>query len=211
MSKKMKTILIVVALLAAIGVFNWVMQMDPTQLAARGVGQDPHSHGEDEHAHDDQPARPTLEELQEPVGPADAPVTIVSIWNDQQELELALRPMLSSIAGSYDGKVRVEFVGPGSENYEETVEQAGGVRIGLLINGEMIKEIPEADLGMLAFSGSPTLSEWGEPEIRLAIEHELENKGIEFEAHVEHDHSHEQQGRPMPPRPPAGSHAGHGH
>jgi hypothetical protein len=215
MSKKMKTILIVVALLAGIGVFNYVMQMDPTQLAARGVGQDPHSHDDEsnDHEHEGQPEGPTIEDLQEPIGPEDAPVDITVLWEDRLELERMLRPMLGAIASSYEDKVRVEFVGREDEEYARLVEEAtSGVGTALLINGEMIKEVPEADLGMLAFSGPPSLAPWGEKEVRLAVEHELEDAGVEFEAHVEHDHGDQEgHGRAMPQRRPMGGHEGHDH
>ncbi|MFW5867111.1 MAG: hypothetical protein ACOCX2_04800 [Armatimonadota bacterium] len=204
MSKKTKTALIVVALLVGIAGFNYIIQMDPTQLAARGVGQEPHSH--DEHEHEGEGAAPTLEEMQEPVGPEDAPVRIQVLWNDPQELQGLIRPMLSAVATSYDDRVRVEFVEPQSDEFQTLVEEkTGGVTSGLLINGEMIKKVPEADLGMLAFTGSPAMQDWGEPELRLAIEHELEAAGVPFEAQVEHDHSH------AAPSPAADPHAGHDH
>lgn len=204
MSTKMKTVIVVVVLLVGIGVFNYIIKMDPTQLAARGVGKDPHSHGEEEEHEHEGPAA-TLDELTRPIGPEDAPVTITALWTDQQELERILRPMLTEVATGYDDHVRVEFVAPGSDEEKRIAEEVtGGITSGLLINGEMIKEVPEADLGVLAFSGSPTFEEWSVRDLRLAVEHELEAAGVEFEPQVEHDHG-----------PPAGSahdpHAGHSH
>jgi len=193
MSKKTITALVVVVLLVGIGVFNYVINMDPTQLAARGVGRDAHSHDHDhdhEGDHEDQP--PTLEEMLEPLGPEGAPVTIHVLWQDRGDLESALRPMLTSVASTYEGHVRVEFIDPASDEYTKMVEEmAGGVEIGLLINGEMIKQVPEAPLGVLAFAGSPTFEEWSPHDLLLVVEHELEAKGIEFEPQVEHDHSHD--------------------
>lgn len=198
MSKKAKTALIVIGLLVVVAGFNYVIKMDPTQLAERGVGADPHSHG---HEHEEE-AGPTPEDMMMPIGPEDAPVKVTVLWADPADLEQAFRPMLSSVAASYEGNVRVEFVDPKSDEYQELVEgAASGIRTGLLINGEMIKEVPEADLGMLAFSGSPLMEQWGEKDVRLAVEHELEAAGVAFEPQVEHDH-----GGPM-----GAGHTGHDH
>lgn len=203
MSKKAKTALVVVGLLVGIGVFNYLIKMDPTHLAERGVGSDPHSHGE-EHEED---AGPSFEDMLSPLGPEDAPVQITVLWTDPADLERVFRPMLSHIATSYNDHIRAEFLEPNSDEYNRIVEEvAGGVGTGLVINGEMIKKVPEADLGMLAFTGSPTLGEWGEREVRLAVEHELEEAGIEYEPQVEHDHA---EGSASPPA--ADEHAGHSH
>lgn len=212
MGTKTKTILIVVALLVVIAGFNYIIQMDPTQLAARGVGKDPHDHGHD-HEHEDGEAPTSLEELMKPVGPADAEVKIEVLWQDRAELEGMLRPMLSDIAKTYKDHVRVEFIEPGSDEFTRVVEEVTeGVGVGLLINGEMIKEVPEAPLGMLAFSGSLSFEEWSPHDLILVVEHELEAAGVDFEPQVEHDHDHD-HGHAMPPAPGAmgGSHAGHGH
>jgi hypothetical protein len=205
MSKKAKTALIVVALLVGIGAFNYIIKMDPTQLAARGVGKDPHSHGDDDHDQEHEEGAPTFEDMLKPIGPESAAVTIKVLWNDPQEIEGVLRPMLSSVAASYEGHVRVEFIDPGSDEHEQIKEEVtGGIGVGLLINGEMIKEIPEADLGILAFAGSTTFEEWSEKDLRLAVEHELEDRGIEFEPTVQHDHGGAHGHAPDP-------HAGHDH
>jgi len=202
MSKKAKTAIIVVGLLVGIGLFNYVIKMDPTQLAARGVGQEAHSHDQDE----EEEAGPSLEDMLTPLGPEDAPVQIKALWTNPSDIEQILRPMLSSVAASYDNKVRVDFIDPDSEEYKRLVENVtGGVGAGLVINGEMIKQVPEADLGMLAFAGSPSMGEWGERDVRLAVEHELEKAGVEFEPQVEHMHS------TPPPSPGGDEHAGHGH
>ncbi|MFW5867773.1 MAG: hypothetical protein ACOCX2_08160 [Armatimonadota bacterium] len=197
MSKKAKTALVVVALLVGIGAFNYLIKMDPTQLAARGVGQDPHSHDDDGHEHEED--APTFEDMLKPIGPEDAAVTIEVLWGDPQEVQGVLRPMLSGVAASYPDHVRVEFVAPDSERHQQVTEEiTEGIGVGLLINGEMIKQVPEADLGVIAFAGSPTFEEWSEKDVRLAVEHELEDQGIEFDPTVEHDHTHD-------------PHAGHDH
>jgi hypothetical protein len=141
------------------------------------------------------------------LGPEDAPVQVKVLWNNPADVEGIFRPMMNSVAASYEENLRVEFVEPESDEYTRLVEEVG-VRVGLLINGEMIKEIPEADLGMLAFVGSPQMGEWGEREVRLAIEHELEAAGVEFEPQVQHDHSH---AAPGPASSPADGHEGHAH
>ena len=188
MGTKMKTVLVVVALLVGIGAFNYIIKMDPTQLAARGVGKDPHSHDKD-HEDEEKPGT-TREDLMRPIGPEGAAVTITVLWSDQVELEGIIRPMLTEVAGSYKDNVRVEFLDPASDEYKKVVtEVTNGAPVGLLINGEMIKEVPEAPLGMLAFSGSPSFEEWGQGEVHLAVEHELDTAGVEFEPHAEHDHS----------------------
>jgi len=51
---------------------------------------------------------------------------------------------------------------------------------------------------MLSFSGSPQFEEWSVRELRMAIEHDLTEKGVEFTSRVEEE-----------PPPPA--HAGHTH
>ncbi|MFO8081647.1 MAG: hypothetical protein R6V07_15270 [Armatimonadota bacterium] len=205
MSKKMKTGLVVVALLVGIGAFNYIINMDPTQLAARGVGKDAHSHGDDDHDHENEEGAPTFEDMLKPIGPEDAAVTIEVLWGDPQEVQGVLRPMLTGVASSYPDHVRVEFVDPDSERHQQITEEiTEGIGVGLLINGEMIKQIPEADLGVLAFAGSPTFEEWSEKDLRLAVEHELEDRGIDFEPTVEHDH------RAAPGQAPD-PHAGHDH
>lgn len=196
MSMKVKTAVIVVGLLAAVGLFNYAIKMDPNQLAERGVGHDAHSHG-DEHA--DEEGKPGPEDLMQPIGPEDAPVLIQVLVGDTNELEMPLRPMMTRVAAGYPNLVRVEFIDPKSEEYKQLREKTGGAVTGLLINGEMVKEIPEAKLGFVTFQGSPTFEEWSEEDVHLAVEHELEQKGIEFTPQVEHDH------------PGAGAQMGHEH
>jgi hypothetical protein len=209
MSTKWKTALIVIALLAVVGVLNrYVLKMDPSQLAARGVGKDPHSHDHD-HEHDEQAEdiEQKHRQLVEPLGPEGAPVTIKVLWRNAGDLEVPLRPMMEDIESQYQGHVRIEFPEPDSDEYQRLVEDVTkGVQSGLIINGEMIKQVPEAPLGMVAFSGSPSFEEWGVDDVQLAIEHELEEAGVEFEPKMEHDHGdhagHDHAGH---------DHSGHGH
>ncbi len=183
MSMKMKTVLIVVGLLVIVALFNrFIIRMDPTQLAARGVGKDAHSHG-DEAVEEGKPGEV---DLRQPMGPEGAPVLIQVLATGMTELEMPLRPMMSSLSGVYPQFVRIEFPAPASEEFKKLVEQAQGMTTGLMINGEMIKEIPEAKLGFITFQGTPTFDEWTEQDLRLAVEHELEKAGIEFTPQVEH-------------------------
>lgn len=201
MSTKMKTVLIVVVLLVGIGVINYVAQMDPTQLAERGVGRDPHSHGHDHEGEEEPPMAP--EDLYRPFGPEDAEVTITVLTRDEVELRNVLRPMLAEMASDYEGHVRVEFIEKDTEEYDRLVnEAAAGTPAGLLINGEMVKQVPEAPFGVVTFAGSPAFDDWTSHDVRLAVEHELEAKGVEFTPQAEHDHS-ETGG--------AHSHEGHAH
>ncbi len=203
MSMKMKTGIIVVGLLVVVGLFNYVIKMDPTQLAARGVGRDAHSHG-DEHAGAEE-GKPGEEDLRTPIGPEGAPVLIQVIAAETSELEMPLRPMMSSIAADYPEYVRVEFPAPNTDEFKELNKVTHG-SAGLLINGEMIKEIPEARLGFVTFQGSPALEDWTEQDVRLAIEHELEKAGIEFTPRAQHAHSGAEG-----PAGEADAHAGHSH
>ena len=192
-------------LLVAVGLANkYIIKMDPTQLAARGVGKDAHSHG-DEHEGVEE-GKPGEEDLRTPMGPEGAPVLIQVLAADITQLETPLRPMMSSLSGAYPQFVRIEFPGPESEEFKKLVEQAQGMTTGLLINGEMIKEVPEAKLGFITFQGSPTFEEWTEQDLRLAVEHELEKAGVEFTSTLEQGHQAEGGGGGE-----ADAHAGHDH
>jgi hypothetical protein len=202
MSMKVKTILIVIGLLVAIAGFNYVINMDPTQLAARGVGQE-HSHG-DEEEEESPDGRPSEADLRQPLGEEGAPVVIHALVQDMGELEFPFRPIMSAIAQDYAGLVYIDFPTADSEGYDELLEQAKGSILGLVINGEIIKEVPEANLGFITFQGSPTFEDWNERDVRLAVEHELEEAGVEFTSKVEHSH-------PLIPPGAQGAHAGHSH
>jgi len=210
MSAKWKTALIVVALLAVVGVLNrYVLKMDPTQLAERGVGKDPHAHHHDaEHEEGGEDAEQEHRQLVAPIGPEGAPVTIKVLWRTEGDLEVPLRPLMEDIGADYGEHVRIEFPEPASDEYADLVENVTkGMQSGLVINGEMIKEVPEAPLGMVAFSGSPSFEEWDANDVRLAVEHELMAAGVEFESkvghnHAGHQHTHDHSGH---------DHAGHDH
>jgi|GEM_PF-6698861 hypothetical protein len=201
MSMKVKTILIVIGLLVAIAGFNYFINMDPTQLAARGVGRE-HSHGEEEAESSD--GKPGEVDLRQPMGEQGAPVTIHVLTQDVADLEFPLRPIMSAIATDYAGLVYIDFPTPEAEGYDEFLKQTKGIQSGLLINGEIIKEIPEANLGFVTFQGSPAYEDWSETDVRLAVEHELEKAGVEFTSKVNHVH-------PLVPPDAQDEHAGHSH
>ncbi len=200
MSRQVITALVVIVLLAAIAVINYINNMDPTQLAARGVGRDPHSHG---HEHEEeQPPPPTDEALTEPIGPADAPVKIIVCYQSIGYVRDEYRRIANGIANDYGDLVRIEFMDstkPENREFINTISE--NLYNGLIINGEVVKQIPGSTFGMVSFSGSPQFEEWSVPELRMAIEHDLKQKGVEFTsrvddappppAHMGHAHQHE--------------------
>jgi hypothetical protein len=198
MSKKMITAIVIVVALAAVAGFNYLLKMDPSQLAARGVGKDPHSHGHD-HNHGDEgdAVKVPMEDLMRSIGPEIAQVQILALFGERATLENTFRPMFQQIVRDYQGHVRFEFVDNEAEEAERLIANVtNGRRVGLIINGEMVKEVPRADLGMLTFGGSPDFEDWSERELRMAIEWELEQAGVEFKSHLDqpsddhHDHHH---------------------
>ncbi|NLO04599.1 MAG: hypothetical protein GX131_02090 [candidate division WS1 bacterium] len=175
MSNKTKTALIVVGLLVAVAGFNYLFQMDPTHLAQRGVGRDPH--GDDS---SDDPELPTMmSELTAPIGPENADVTLTALYTARGDVEEVLRPMLTAISQQYGEHVRVEFLDTGTEEGQKVVQDVtGGYRSGVLVNGEMIKRVPDAPLGMITFGNVPRFEEWSIQDLRMAIDWELKQKGI---------------------------------
>jgi len=201
---KVKTLLIVVGLLAAVSLANkYIIKMDPEQLVERGVGKDAHSHG---HDHGDEEGKPGEEDLRQPLGPEGAPVLVQVLATGITELEMPLRPMMTALSQTYPDHVRIEFPATDSEEFKKLVEQAHGMPTGLIINGEMIKEVPEAKLGFVTFQGTPTMEDWTEQDLRLVVEHELEKAGVEFTPTVQHAHEAAGGGGGE-----GHSHAGHNH
>lgn len=167
-----------------------------------------HHHGDDhdaEHYHDPEAMFEALmEDAKTPMGPEDAPVLVETVFDDPTLVEDLLRPMFAGVASGYPGHVRFEFVPHDSEEGQQLVETVTtGRTSALAINGEMIKMVPTAPLGMLAFGGSPAFEEWSEHDLRMAIEWELEQAGVEFESRL---------GAPATQiPPPGGDDHGHGH
>ena len=183
MSKKMITAIVVVVLLAGIAGANYMMQMDPKHLAERGVGRDLHDHGSHEDHEGTAPPEVTLEELMEPIGSQDAVVVVETLFDDPTLIEDLLRPMFRMFDQRYPEHLRFEFIRNDSEEAEYLIENVtGGRRVGLIINGEMIKMVPDAPLGMLAFGGTPVFEEWSAEDLEMAVEWELRQAGVDVEA-----------------------------
>jgi hypothetical protein len=202
MSRKIITTIVVILLLAGIGVINYVRQMDPTQLAARGVGQGGHHHGEESKPEDEPPPMSRSDEdYVAPIGPENAPVKIQAVYGDLNGLKTEMRPILEETAELYSPHVRVEFVeSTDPENRPMLDAVSPNMHFGLIINGEVTKEVPISAFGMVSFAGSPAYEEWSVRELHSAIERELEKQGVQFESHL--------NDRPMPP---ADGHEGHAH
>lgn len=187
MSFRLKATLVVIVALAVIGVLHWMTNEDPVQLAARGVGKDPHAH----HHHgdeDEDEAEPTIEELTSPMGPKDAPVTVSAFYDDPVALKKMLRPVTEEAYARFGDQMHVEFRSLSEqENREIVAEQGGGVVPGVLINGEAVKETPASAFGMVCFLGPLEFAEWTPEELYSAIEAELAAQGGEEEADDEKD------------------------
>ncbi len=185
MSRQVITALVVIALLAAVGIINYANKMDPTQLAARGVGRGEHSHDD----HKDEQEQPPLSrddaDYVLPIGPEDAPVKIIVCYESIGYVRDEYRDIAEQIASEYGELVRIEFMdGTKPENRRFMDSISPSLRNGLIINGEVVKEVPGTTFGIVSFSGSPQFEEWTVAELRMAIEHELKQKGVEFTSHV---------------------------
>lgn len=202
MSRQIVTIIVVILLLAGIGVINYMRQMDPTQLAARGVGKGGHHHDEETKPEDEPPPMSRSDEdYVAPIGPEDAPVKIQAVYSEIDNVKTELRPILEETASLYAPHVRVEFLKATDPKNREMIDAvAKDMYYGLIINGEVTKEVPIAAFGMVTFTGSPQFEQWSVRELRSAIERELEKQGVQFQSHVDDL-----------PAPPAHEHEGHSH
>jgi hypothetical protein len=203
MSRRIITIIVVILLLAGISVVNYMRQMDPTQLAARGVGKGGHHHHDEEAKTEDEP--PPLsrnkEDFVAPIGPENAPVKIQAVYSGIDTVQSELRPILEQAAALYSPHVRVEFIDATDQKNRAMIDAVSkDLYMGLIINGEVTKEVPASAFGMVAFIGSPAYQQWSVRELYSAIERELEKKGVQFESHLddipsapahEHEHGHE--------------------
>ncbi len=206
MSTKLITAIVVVALLGSVAAFNYFIGMDPVQLAARGVGSGGgcgHDACGDDHDEDCSEPEMTLDEYVEgitvPIGSEDAEVLVQKLFDDPELLEDMFIPMFTAIEREYPGHVRFEFIPFYTDEAKQLTETiTGGRDVGLIINDEMIKMVPDAPLGMLSFGGSPVFEEWSERDLRMAIEWELKQVGVDVDAietaaappEHEHDHDH---------------------
>lgn len=180
---KTKYAIAVIVLIALVAIFNYAINMDPTQLAARGVGRDLHDHGHDDEQ--EQPEGGPAEPL-EVLGPEDAPVRLEVFYETDNECMTEFEPLMTKTAEEYAPHVRVEFK-PTSvkENEERTHDLRLGCRSGIAINGEVVKKVPGVgDFNMVTFQGPPGQRDYDESMLSKVIEHELEQKGVEFEPSV---------------------------
>ncbi len=204
MSRRIITIIVVILLLAGISVVNYMRQMDPTQLAARGVGKGGHHHDEEAKPEDEPPPLSRNEEdFVAPIGPENAPVKIQAVYTGIDTVQNELRPILEQAAALYSPHVRVEFLDATDQKNRAMIDAISkDLYMGLIINGEVTKEVPASAFGMVAFIGSPAYQQWSTRELYSAIERELEKQGVQFESHLDdipsvpahehaHDHGHE--------------------
>lgn len=205
MSRQIITTIVVIVLLAGIAVVNYVRQMDPTHLAARGVGQGGHHHDEERKPEDEPPPVSRSEEdYLAPIGPEGAPVKIQVVYSDINTVQGEMRPLMEQTAGLYAPHVRVEFLdATKAENRPIIDAVADSLYYGLIINGAVTKEVPTAAFGMVTFSGSPQYEEWSVPELFAAIERDLEKQGVQFESH--------RDDQPTAPAHEHDEHEGHSH
>lgn len=176
---KGKYAIAVIALIALVGVFNYAINMDPTQLAARGVGRDPHAHDHDEGEAEEQ------EEPAEPpdlIGPEDAPVKLEVFYEDDNQCMVGFAPLMTKLGEQYAPHLRVEFKPTQLPDNQRRSDELGlGCASGLAMNGEVVKNVPDLKpFGLVAFRGPPGMKDYDENLLRKAIEHELEIKGVDF-------------------------------
>ena len=196
--RKTKIAIAVIAVLALLAAANYAFNMDPTQLAARGVGRDAHSHG-DEHEDEEEAPKP---EPVVPLGPEDAPVRIEVFYTRAEIYHTDFEPLIQAIYEDYKPHVRIE---PRDLGTAEVRTQAMALPLhgaqGLAVNGEVIKQLPGAGaFNMVALLGSPQDRRWSPDMLRAFIEHDLKAKGVQFtpppppngvEAGPQHDHEQE--------------------
>ncbi len=189
----------VIGLLALLAIANYAFNMDPTQLAARGVGKDPHAHNDQDTAEADKP--PVSDEIV-PLGPEGAPITIEVFYDGPGSYAEVFGPVMTTMQAQYADHVRVEF-----SDLTDPEINARAVKLplrgsqGLSFNGEVIKSVPgEGNFDTVAFVGQPMDRHWNEGALQHAIEYELTTQGIEFEASA-----------PPPPGAGGDEHAGHDH
>ena len=192
--KKVKVALVFVGVLVLLALANYGFNMDPTQLAARGVGKDPHHHGDHEHA--EKPVAAI-----EPLGPKGAPVTIEVFYAGEAACREQFSPIMSEVNATYGDNVRIDFSDLSDPEVNKRARKMtlhGGT--GLTINGETIVTAPgTGSFDTVVFSGSPEDRNWNPPMLHKVIQAELTARSIHFDP-------------PAPEIPPeAGEHAGHEH
>jgi len=179
-----KYAIVVIGLIVVLGVFNYAIRMDPTQLAARGVGRDPHAH---HHEHgDEEEAQLELPEPPDIIGPEDAPVLLEVFWDDHYVCVKVFQPLMMRIVEAYEPHVRAEFRSVYEGRNETRAKKLGLERMsGIAINGGVVKKLPTAaGFGLVAFRGVPGNINYSEQMLYQAIEEELKKEGIEFTPHA---------------------------
>jgi hypothetical protein len=172
---KWKTAIVAIALLAAVGLVNYAIKMDPKHLVERGVGLDHHHHGEEgeegEHA-----------ETLDLIGPDGAPAKLDVFYEDDNECMAEFQPLMRKIAEEYAPHVQVEFKPTRIEANRDLADKLRlGCASGIALNGEVVKEVPGlGELGLVALRGPPGQKDYDATMLRKAIEHELETRGVEF-------------------------------
>ena len=194
--KKIKVALVLVGLLALLALANYAFNMDPTQLAARGVGKGAHDHEhEGEHA-EEAPAIAIR-----PLGAEGAPVSIDVFYAGEDVCREKFWPIMSEMNATYGDNVRIDF---SDLTDPEVSERARKTALrgapGLTIDGEVIVNVPGGgSFGKVVFSGSPEDLSWNPDMLHKAIQAKLTALGIHFDP-------------PAPQTPPqADAHAGHSH
>ncbi len=193
--KRIKFVFVFVGVLVLLALANYAFKMDPTQLAARGVGKDAHHHdASDEHA--EAPVAAIA-----PLGPEGAPVTIEVFYAGEAACREKFLPIMSEVNATYGDNVRIDFRDlTDAEVNARARDMTLQARPGLTINGETIVKVPGAgSFGTVVFSGSPEDRNWAPDMLHKAIEAELTARGIHFDPPAPQ----------IPPQPD--EHAGHDH
>lgn len=193
--KRVKVAIVFVAVLGLLALANYTFKMDPTQLAARGVGREAHQHN-DEDQHDEEPVAAIT-----PLGPEGAPVTIEVFYAGEASCQETFWPIMSEINTTYRDNVRINFSDLMDADVNKRArEMTLHATPGLTINGKTIVKVPGAgSFDTVVFTGSPEDRSWNPDTLHKAIEAELTARGIEFD----------EPAPQIPPQP--GERAGHNH
>ena len=204
MNRQLITAILVIAALGAIGVLNYMRQMDPVQLAARGVGKPAHSH-EHKEDHEPPPLARADEEFVVPIGPEDAPVKLTVCYAHVGIVKDQYRGIAEEIAASYPDKVRIEFRNSEDADIRKILDRfSPDLANCVLIDGELVRQVPNSPFGAVAFAGAPQFEDWSVEELKGAVEYALKEKGVPFTPHAHeapishafgHHHQHDENDR----------------
>ena len=174
---KWKIAIAIISLLALLAIANYGFNMDPVQLAARGVGRSAHDHHHDHDKQAEEPPKPIR-----PIGPEDAPVVIEVFYSNPEMYHGNFEEVINNTASRFEGVVRIE---PRDLTEHEARERCLKLPLrghpGLAINGEVIVDAPGVgDFGLVNFTGSPFDRRWNEQMLHQVIEYELKRKNVDF-------------------------------